>query len=496
MWKSIALITGVLHFVVGTILFVFYDDVYSLIFTKMMVLKEGSYSFEMWSELVVPMYMSIYVFNCTNHKDVQDNPAIVKPLLKQLGPYVFLEQHKKVDIVFSANHTVSSGLKKTWHFQPDKSDGSLDDVVVTLNAIALSAAEFTRWPKSADEYPFLRVMMNDIFGKTSQELFLVSNVRNLTFDGIDSDLLTMMDNPFLEDLVKIPFDKFGFFYQRNESETYESRIEMWTGEDDIQKIGQITKWKEATNLSEYFPGPCSQLSGSAGEFFPPKREKTSVSIFAGDLCRSIFFNFKEETEVKGVSTYKYWLDEGFLGNATFNSSNECFNPYPDLVSHIDDPPASGQQWPTDEGGEVNLPLFNGLLNVSSCTYDSPSYVSLPHFYNADPALLDQFHPDSDLNPNETEHESYINLMPGAGIPLDVSVRMQINMLARQLPWVSLFDNLKTTVYPMIWFETRTKLTDDMLSQIKLLEFAPKVKYLIIIYSYIMFLTLLMIAKFV
>ena len=55
--------------------------------------------------------------------------------------------------------------------------------------------------------------MNDIFGKTSEELFLVSNVRNLTFDGIDSDLLTMMDNPFLEDLVKIPFDKFGFFYQ-------------------------------------------------------------------------------------------------------------------------------------------------------------------------------------------------------------------------------------------------------------------------------------------
>ena len=55
--------------------------------------------------------------------------------------------------------------------------------------------------------------MNDIFGKTSEELFLVSNVRSLTFDGIDSDLLTMMDNPLLEDLVKIPFDKFGFFYQ-------------------------------------------------------------------------------------------------------------------------------------------------------------------------------------------------------------------------------------------------------------------------------------------
>jgi hypothetical protein len=45
-------------------------------------------------------------------------------------------------------------------------------------------------------------------------------------------------------------------------------------------------------------------------------------------------------------------------------------------------------------GAVNMRLVNGLLNVSSCKFNSPAYVSFPHFYMADELLLDQFHPDS------------------------------------------------------------------------------------------------------
>ena len=43
------------------------------------------------------------------------------------------------------------------------------------------------------------------------------------------------------------------------------------------------------------------------------RDKSSVSYFTPDLCRTIFFNYKEETEVQGISGYKYWLDTGFIG---------------------------------------------------------------------------------------------------------------------------------------------------------------------------------------
>ena len=43
------------------------------------------------------------------------------------------------------------------------------------------------------------------------------------------------------------------------------------------------------------------------------RDKTSVSYFTPDLCRTIFFNFQDETDVNGISGYKYVLDSGFIG---------------------------------------------------------------------------------------------------------------------------------------------------------------------------------------
>ena len=43
------------------------------------------------------------------------------------------------------------------------------------------------------------------------------------------------------------------------------------------------------------------------------RDKTSVSYFTPDLCRTIFFNFQDETDVNGISGYKYVLDAGFVG---------------------------------------------------------------------------------------------------------------------------------------------------------------------------------------
>ena len=162
-------------------------------------------------------------------------------------------------------------------------------------------------------------------------------------------------------------------------------------------------------------------------------------------------------------------------NGTNNSSNTCYNPHPDLVQQPKD--VMNGSADIDEIrpvlGAVDLVLYNGLLNVSACKFNAPAYVSFPHFYLADPVLLEPFHPDSDLWPNREQHESYISLMPKPGIPLDVAIRMQINFLTRPLEFVSLLENVSTMNYPMIWFETTTVLTDDIIAQLRLLEIAPK-----------------------
>ena len=102
-------------------------------------------------------------------------------------------------------------------------------------------------------------------------------------------------------------------------------------------------------------------------------------------------------------------------------------------------------------------LPNGLLNVTSCKYNAPyaAYVSFPHFYKADPELLNQFHPDSDLFPNKEDHESYMTIDPKQGIPLEAAVRMQINVLYRPFtPYLQLFEHTEPIFFPGVWFEVR------------------------------------------
>ena len=54
--------------------------------------------------------------------------------------------------------------------------------------------------------------MEGAFQSTEQELFLKTNIRNITFDGIESELLTMLDEAGMEEAIQMPFDKFGWFY--------------------------------------------------------------------------------------------------------------------------------------------------------------------------------------------------------------------------------------------------------------------------------------------
>jgi len=86
------------------------------------------------------------------------------------------------------------------------------------------------------------------------------------------------------------------------------------------------------------------------------------------------------------------------GNSSFNASNSCFNPQPDLLpTPIDENGYSVSETQRPLDGALNMGLVNGLLNVSSCKFNAPAYVSFPHFYMADPMLLDMFHPDSGEN---------------------------------------------------------------------------------------------------
>ena len=114
-----------------------------------------------------------------------------------------------------------------------------------------------------------------------------------------------------------------------------------------------------------------------------------------------------------MSGYKYVLDKDLVMNGSEISDNSCYNPYPD----------------------PNQPMISGLLNISACKFNAPAYVSYPLFYQGDQYLIDQFDGET-FHPNEKDHESYLILEPRSGVPLEVRVRLQINVLARELSKVT------------------------------------------------------------
>ena len=110
-----------------------------ILFSKQqMVLSPDSYSYDMWKELPMPMYMSLYFFNVTNSDDIENRVPGVKPKLEEVGPYIYRQyQFMNVSSWNDDNDTVTYMQNKYWTFQPKMSQGTLDDIIVSINVIAL-----------------------------------------------------------------------------------------------------------------------------------------------------------------------------------------------------------------------------------------------------------------------------------------------------------------------------------------------------------------------
>merc|ERR1740131_753370 len=114
-----SIITGCLG-VLGILMGSLTPVIFNVIMKSQLQVQPGSYSYDIWKDLPIPMYMKIYYFNLTNHEDVLNSNFKIKPILKQIGPYIFKEDHHKDNITFHDDDTkVTYYQAKTWYFLPD-----------------------------------------------------------------------------------------------------------------------------------------------------------------------------------------------------------------------------------------------------------------------------------------------------------------------------------------------------------------------------------------
>lgn len=81
------------------------------------------------------MFLTFHLYNWTNADEVVKDWRI-KPIVQEVGPYVFSEKHYRVNLQWNDNDTITYQTKRVWHFIPEKSNGTLADKVTTVNVIA------------------------------------------------------------------------------------------------------------------------------------------------------------------------------------------------------------------------------------------------------------------------------------------------------------------------------------------------------------------------
>ncbi|XP_014468145.1 PREDICTED: protein croquemort-like [Dinoponera quadriceps] len=497
--KSLGLgVFGLLLVVCGLSLCSFWPTVFHQILQKGLALTPTSRSFGIWKDTsnLPPMRLHIYFFNWTNPQELRVHGK--KPHFVQVGPYTFREIKQKNNITFHPeNNTVSYFQRRSWNFDPEHSNGSLSDIIIHLNVVAVSAAHKIRyWDYSLQKSLSILLSGSDVHIKKT--------VEQLLFVGYEDNLLTM--GKMLASDTEMPlYDRFGWFYMRNNSYEMEGLYNMETGVDDISKLGIMRKWNNRDTI-KFYRSPCNIVEGSAGEFWPPGRTKDDIVLFSTDICRPLIYEYERTVSRLGIEGYRYVIDKKTLGNATRRrypheqakyfeptTTTEDFFAAEHTSDFTTEPPVTTTESPssseersseeTDELPDDDPDVVNmghcycngectpsGLMNVSACRYDAPIFISLPHFYKSDPILLDQI---EGLSPNE-EHSFSITLEPITGIPLEVKAKFQINVLLQSSELVSLFEDVPKIYFPIFWFDFNVEINKEIASGLKQLLALPTV----------------------
>jgi len=436
------LVTCLLLLVVGISLLATNTTIFSEIIRTQVVLSPTAASLPLWRDTPA-LKTSMYIFNVTNVAEVYNGG---KPDLVEVGPFVFDEEHEKTKIKWNRNGTVTYHQVRTWHHRPDLSAVSLDTEVTVVNSVAATVGSqvATKVPKGA------LWLVNAFLAGIGEKLFVTKTVREIIFDGYE--------DPILDDVAElakwgIKIDgataRFGFFYGRNGSEWQDGVFNMFTGSTNISRMGQVFTWNYSS--SNFFPGSCGSVRGSAGEMYPPGLEKTQITMFSNDVCRRLTFDFNAESWPKGIHSYEFTGTEAVFDNGTGPGArapeNRCYNP---------------------PGARLN----SGAFNASVCRFGAPVFISFPHFYLADPAYRAGI--GAGLAPDAGKHGTYMRVEPLSGLPVDVVARFQVNVLLDEVPGISMFAGLRRTFTPVMWFETRGGIPDSFISQMKLLSLLPDI----------------------
>ncbi|XP_074015473.1 scavenger receptor class B member 1 isoform X1 [Numenius arquata] len=379
-----------------------------------------SISFGMWKDIPVPFYMSVYLFEVLNPKEALQG---AKPVLNQRGPYVYREYRYKKNITFHDNDTVSFLEYRQLFFQPDMSNGSEEEYIVVPNILMMGAAVMM------ENLPnFVKLLLSGALAGLKQEAFMNRTVGEILW-GYDDPLIDTI-NTLVPGLM--PFKgKFGLFMELNNSNS--GLFTVYTGMKNISRVHMVDSWNGLKKVNYWRSNECNMINGTAGEMWPPFMSPTSLEFYSPDACRSLTLVYEQSGKFEGVPTYRFVAPKTLFANGTDYPPNEGFCPC----------------------------MQSGIQNVSTCRLKAPMFISHPHFYNADPALVNAV---EGLHPSKDQHALFLDVHPMTGIPMNCSIKLQLNQYIKHVSGIIQTGKIKPVVLPLLWFAESGSIEGSVLKQ--------------------------------
>lgn len=424
-----------------------YADPLQVIKNMAMKMEEGSFIFNLWREPPVNVYIKVFIFNITNAEAfLAKNDTKLR--VKEVGPYVYREFLENGNITFNANSTLTFTPKRTLRFEPDLSvgDPTVDTLIVTnipllgMTSMLHQSSFATNLALSAlvsylDTQPFKNISVHEFLWGYEEPLVKVA-----------STILPSW----------IDFPKFGLLDRLLDEgvNTITMRIaDEKSNRTDKERAFQIDQYNGVPGLPQwgYEPGKnrtkCSNVQGAIEGILYPRNlsPNQSFSIYRKAFCRTLPLVYdKQSFSNRGVPVFRYVVADNALDSPDKNPDNECYCKEDDAC------------------------LPSGLSDISPCYYGIPVAISLPHFYKADPELLEEW---EELSPDEDKHKSLILVQPDLGLPVYLKTMVQLNLVVHKTmlsPRVKPFNNM---IIPVFWLNVEVAdLPDSVNNLVELIIF--------------------------
>ena len=395
-----------------------------------------------------PLTLSVYLFNLTNPAATL---AGARPVLAEVGPFVFLNTRVKTDIAWSADaSTLSYREWQSFAFQPPPSSCCpLTTPITTLNMLTHVMYYEGVAAALAGQLPLSYVLLRDYADELNHSVSALLLTTRPASDLISGYSLTVAS---ANTSVWFP----GFF--PNQTAAQASNVStILTGVDDPSDAHRLLAWHGqstvytctgaeeycAVNRTVWATAAASAVSGTDGAAFPTPLDASSTPrLWFPPLQRAVELQWMGDGEYKGIDCALYGLPDAMWRNVTWEAGNAAY-------------------YQTSIDGALNTTSLSGFVPTFLTT---PRFASIPASSPYSPNVTLLLSPSA---PSPSSIPTSFAVQPSTGLTVSFATSSQVNVLMAPLNFSVLHDDatvwgaaLSPRLLPLFWAWETGGLSDE------------------------------------